>query len=169
MSADLFSVNGETSDYVETAENVPASPIPTPILDVSPDRGLFLRLVNHVAKGESIGIPLYMKLRDSAGNDLPPTTAVFLAVKRNGDELPVRVSEKRGNISFWTSNDITTQRDVDNVDGSKIVLSDGQQARDALNVRDVDDLFLMVDGPTAIDHANSEIYVDSSAVQQGER
>lgn len=167
--ADLFSVEGATSDYVETAENVPASPIPTPILTVTPDRGLVLTIRNRVENGEQVGVPIFMKLRDSNGDPLPPTTSLFLAVKRNGDELPRRVSEKKGNISFYTTNDLTTQRNADNVDSAKFVISNGEEAMPGINIRDVDEFYIIAEGPTAIDHGNSEIYIDSSAVDEGSK
>lgn len=171
---DLFVVEGSSSDYVTQKTNAAGMDIPTPILEVSPDRGLFLRFLNNVPKGDNSGLPIYADLRDSNGDPLPSNTVLVLQATVAGSDDRFIISEKRGNISFYNSNDITTQQDVDNVDGSKIKL----QAPDAASasgevpkhdIRDIDSLYVSVISAAQIDWANSSLYFDSEAVVEGER
>ena len=168
---DLFSVEGNDAEYVDTHANHPTTPGADPIVEISPDRGLFIRLLNKIAKTTEPGIPVYMDLRDSNGDPLPPSTSAYFALKLQGMEEPAKVSQKRGNISFWTSNDITTQRDTDNVDGSLFVLTrpetEGGQTVPQIDVRDIDVLYFNIDGAAAVDWDESEFYIDTNAVQEG--
>lgn len=171
---DLFVVEGNSSEYVEPKQNATGVDIPTPILKVSPDRGLFLRFMNRVAKGSNSGLPIYADLRDSNGDPLPSNTAVVLQATVAGSDDRFIISEKRGNISFYNSNDITTQQDVDNVDGAKIKL----EAPDAAarsgevphhDIRDIDAMYVSVISAAQIDWSKSSLYFDSEAVAEGER
>jgi hypothetical protein len=173
MSNDLFAVKGNTGDYVETYANVPASPGATPAVEISPDRGRFIQLLNKLAKTDSLGVPIYMKLRDSNGDHLPPSTSGYLALKLSGMEEAVRVSAKHGNFSHYLANDITTQRDTDNVDAATWELqepeTEGGDPVKSITVRDIDALYFNIDSPQAIDWSKSEFYVDTDAVQEGGR
>jgi hypothetical protein len=130
-----------------------------------------LRIANKIAKASEMGVPIYMKLLDSNGDHLPPSTSAYFALQLRGMEEPTKVSEKRGNLSFYLSNDITTQRDTDNVDGSLFVLSEpetnGGETVSHLDVRDIDKLFFKIDSDQTIDWSKSEFYVDTNAVQEG--
>lgn len=170
--ADLFIVNGTASDYVTPRTNTTGQA--TPIMEISPDRGLFLRFLNAVAKGSERGMPAYGKFRDSGSAHLPANTSLYWALEVQGMEQPVKVSEKKGNVSFYISNDLTTQRDKDNVDGSKFILTEPETNQNPgpvnhINVRDIDAMYLMCESSTQIDWDTSEVYVDTNAVQQGER
>lgn len=171
MSADLFAVEGSTSDYVTTYDNYPTSPGADEIVEISPDRGLFVRILNAVAKANQPGVPVYMKLRDSSGNPLPANTSAFFSIEVQGMEEPSKVSEKRGNLSFYISNDITTQRDIDNVNGSLFVLTrpetEGGQRVEKIDVRDIDSLYFKIDSAAAIDWDQSEFYIDTAATSEG--
>lgn len=168
---DLFAVNGSTSDDVETFDNYPASPGADTIVSISPDRGLMLRLLNKIKKATQLGLPVYMKLRDSNGDPLPADTSAFFSITVQGMEEPAKVSEKRGNLSFYLANDITTQRDVDNIDGSLFVLttpeSEGAERVSHLDVRDIDDFQFKINASQQIDWSQSEFYIDSDAVREG--
>ncbi|GGL57923.1 hypothetical protein [Halocalculus aciditolerans] len=165
---ELYAQNGVTSEFVETSQN--AAGIKTPILTVSPDRSLWLRFLNHVAKGSTVGLPCYFKLRDSNGDPLPPNTKVAFYVKLAGHSDAYKVSEKIKNISFWNQNDITTQQDVDNIDGSKIKLQHPEMAEatgnaDHVDIRDVDDFLVEIESDAVIDWSQSRFEFDSNGVE----
>jgi len=172
MAEDLFASEGATAEAVTVAQNAPSSPVPTPFLRISPERGQFLRFLNRVARGQEAGIPVYMDLRDADGNPLPTNTSVFFAVEPSGHETTMRVSEALKNISQYNQLSISQQRDSDNVDSAKIELQkpegqpNGGEPADKLDVRDIDTLFLMMDSQAQIDHSQSEIYIDSNAVEK---
>ncbi|MFC7226308.1 hypothetical protein N0B31_02750 [Salinirubellus salinus] len=170
----LFINNGATGEAVEKLTNTPSAPGATPIVKISPSRGLFLRIANQVAKGSNVGVPVYMDLYDSNGDPIPPNSAVFFALEVQGMEQPVKVSAKKSNLSFYVANDITTQRDEDNIDNAKIVLqrpetSATDEPIQAINVRDIDAMYFQLEASAAVDWSQSEWQVDNQAVRQGER
>lgn len=168
---DLFAVNGSTSDNVETFQNYPASPDADTVVRISPDRGMFITILNEIAKTSRPGVPVYMKLRDSTGSQLPPDTEAYFSLKLQGMEEPVKVSKKKGNISFYVSNDLTVQRDVDNVDNAVFRLqkpeNEGGDVVGSITVRDIDSMEFKVDGSAQIDWSQSEWYVDDEAAEEG--
>jgi hypothetical protein len=168
---DLFAVNGNTSEYVETFQNYPNSPSADEVVEITPDRGLFLRIANAVKKTTRPGVPVYMKLRDANGNHLPANTSAWFSLELQGMEEPSKVANKKGNMSFYLSNDLTTQRDVDNVDGAVFELtrpeSEGGDTVSALRVRDIDSMYFKIDSDAQIDWSQSEFYIDSEAVEEG--
>lgn len=170
--ADLFAQNGTTGDFVSTFQNVTGAPGHTPIFEVNPDRGLFIRLANQVASGQEIGVPVYFKLRDTNSNALPASTSAYFTMQVAGQEQAQKVSAKRATIQHWNSNTISEQRDDDNIDAAKFVLqrpetSPTSEPVNALEVRDVDALRLEIDSSAQIDWSNSELYVDSNATTKG--
>jgi hypothetical protein len=169
---DLYAVEGNSADEVETYPNVPASPDPDAVVEISPDRGLFLRIANAIAKASRMGVPVYMKLRDADGNHIPTNTSAYFALEVQGMEEAVKVSEKKGNLSFYSTNDITTQRDTDNVDGALFELqepeTEGGDTISALRVRDIDALYFKIDSAAEVDWNNSEWYIDSEATDERE-
>jgi hypothetical protein len=99
---------------------------------------------------------------------------VFFALEVQGMEQPVKVSAKKSNLSFYVANDITTQRDEDNIDNAKIVLqrpetSATDEPIKAINVRDIDAMYFQLEASAAVDWSQSEWQVDNQAVRQGER
>lgn len=171
---DIYAATGSTSDYVTTATNATGTDRPTPIMQVSPERGTFLRFLNKVARGEEIGMPVYFKLKDSNGNPLPNNTELTFEAKQAGHNDEVTVSVKLKNISFWQNNSITTQRNKDNIDNAKVELqypesAEKSGARPHLDIRDIDDLYVSAVSSAAVDWSQSEFYFDSQAVKQGER
>lgn len=173
MSSDLFAVKGETANYVDTYANVPAAPGASKVLGVDPDRGRFVRLLNNLPKTGTLGIPVYLKLRDSNGDHIPANSSAYLSLKLSGMESAVRISEKKGNLSHYLSNDITTQRDVDNVDAACFELqqpeTEGGDPVRSITVRDIDEAFINVDSSEVIDWTQSEVYIDTDAVKEGGR
>jgi len=172
---DLFIVEGDTSEYVEAMTNAAGvDEVYTPILKVSPSRGLFLRFLNRVNKGDNAGLPIYADLRDSNGDPLPTNANMVIQATVAGSDDRFIISEEKGNISFYNSNDITTQQDVDNVDGAKIPLkppdASAREGRvDYHDIRDIDALYLAVKSAAEIDWSNSRLFFDSEAVKQGDR
>ena len=165
----------DTGEFVEALNNVPGAPDATPIARVSPDRGLKVILENHVEKGEqSLGIPVFARLYDTNGNRISPGSSLYWRITIQGQREGTKMSREKGNISFYYSNDITTQRDEENVDGAKFVLTtpetmDEVKPVDQWEVRDIDDLDLMLDAASTIDWERSELYVMSDAVRQEDR
>lgn len=169
---DLYASEGASSEQITTYPNVPASPGADSVVEISPERGLFLRITNAISKASRMGVPVYAKLRDTNGNHIPTDSASYFALRVQGMEEPVKVSERRGNVSFYSTNDLTTQRDTDNVDGSLYELqepeTEGGEPVKALRVRDIDALFFKVESSAEIDWSQSEFYVDSEATEEHE-
>jgi len=165
--AEIFVSEGETSDVVETRTNTPG--VMTPIAKISPDRGTFLRLLNMVAKGSEQGVPIYMKLRDSNGDLLAVATKLQFEISPAGTDETHKVSKRVDQISVYNSYSIQEQRNVDNVDATKIVLTSPENmgGDPVANIEwaDIQDLFVSVDAPVEVDWSQSELYVDSTAVE----
>jgi len=170
--ADLFAQNGNSASSVNTYQNVPSAPDPTPVFEVDPDRGLFIRIANRVASGQELGVPVYMKLRDSNNNDLPASTSAFWTMTVQGQEQAHKVSAKRATMQHYLSNTITQQRDKDNIDAAKFVLQRPEtgptsEPVNSLQIRDVDTFRLEIDSSATIDWSNSELYIDTNATTKG--
>ena len=170
---DLFASGGETSDLVSTHENVAG--VMTKVLSVKPDRGTFLRILNRVAKGDMQGLPLYMTLLDAGGVALPTNTKVEIRAKLAGMDQAVKISERKSNISFYNTNSLTVQRNEDNVDGAKIVLTSPEVGgngapRQSVDIRDIDEFQICIQSASVIDWAtHSELFVESNAVSVHQR
>jgi|AntRauTorcE11897_2_1112592.scaffolds.fasta_scaffold01126_14 hypothetical protein len=172
--ADIFISNGSASDVVVQHTNAAGIDRATPILEIDPDRGTLLRLLNRVNRGDEIGIPVYMKLFDSNGDPLPTNTLVKFEIERAGDDDHQKVSEEVKQISFWNSNDITTQRDVDNIDNAKVTLEFPEAASQSgpvkyHDVRDVDSFYVSIESAAEVDWSQSEFYFDTAAIEEGSR
>ena len=167
---DLFAVEGNSADEVETYPNVPAAPGADAVVKIKPERGLFIRIANAIAKASRMGVPVYSKLRDTDGNHIPTNTSAYFALEVQGMEEPVKVSEKKGNLSFYATNDITTQRDTDNVDGALFELQEpetqGGEPVSALRVRDIDRLYLSIESSEQIDWEQSQLFIEGSTVNE---
>lgn len=172
--ADIYLSEGSSSDLVVEHTNAAGIDRATPILEIDPDRGTFVRLLNRVDRGEEIGIPVYMKLRDANGDPLPTNTLLKFEIQRAGGEDTHKISAEVKQISFWNQNDIQTQRNVDNVDAAKIVLEYPEAAEQTgaapfHDVRDIDSAFVSIESAAEIDWTQSEFYIDTSAVEEGSR
>jgi len=59
------------------------------ILEVQPEDGTQLIFRNHVERGQqSLGIPIFAELQESAGDDLPLDTRLALQFERPADDNP---------------------------------------------------------------------------------
>ncbi len=169
---ELYAAQGSSVDEVETVQNTPG--VMTPALKIVPDRGTFIRLLNHVSKGTASGLPLYFKLRDSDGNLLPQSTDLELQVQVSGMNGWLNVSERVKNINYWNTNDLSTQRDKDNVDNVKVNLTHPEATgktgvRDEVDIRDIDVGAVAIQSPVAVDWSQSDFYVESNAVEEYSR
>ncbi|MBX0322470.1 hypothetical protein EGH21_05440 [Halomicroarcula sp. F13] len=176
MGVDLFASEGKTADAVTVSQNAPSSPVPTPILEIDPNRGQFLRFFNKVAKGAAQGIPIYLDLRDSNDDPLPVNTTLYFAIKPNGHTTNILVSEVVESIDQYVTLSISEQRNVDNIDAAKLTLqfpeTHPEKAGDPtefVDVRDIDQLFLFCDSQAQVDWSNSSAYIESDAVEQRNR
>lgn len=171
MTEDLFAANGETAPQVETFKNEPSSPRPTPILGISAESGTFLRILNEVAKGDSIGMPVYIDARDSNGDPLPVNTSLRFELSPAGVNGEFVVSEVFKSIDQYRTLSLSEQRNEDNVDSVKFTLLAPESADNTgpvphHDVRDVDTLYLSADSAVQVDHTKSAFYFDTEAVQQ---
>lgn len=147
---------------ITTSQNVTAAADPTEILSVDVDDGLMFQLLQYaVATGSSVGIPLYMNLRDAADNVLPTNSVLDFQVKLNGETQYQSILETRiEGIGFWNRHTLSEQQNKDYIDGAKVKLAGSE-----VNVRDIDSFRVVLDSSTQIDWSNSTLIVDSDAVE----
>lgn len=136
----------------------------TPILVVDPENGTGIQFRNKVPQGSAIGLPIYGDLRDSNGDPLPVDTSIVLTAKQPGDVKRSPVSNSEDNISAYNNNSISEQQDSQKVDAVKHELKGA-----AVNVRDVDEFAVEIETDTAIDWANSSVYIDQNGVREYQR
>ncbi|WP_323192848.1 hypothetical protein [Halostella sp. PRR32] len=159
MSKSLYAALGNSSKYVTTETNVTGQL--TPIATISPEDGLGLIIRNAVQMGAKTGLPIYAELADSNGDDLPLDTRVAIGYKRPTDDTFQVVSDPIDNISTYIKKTIQQQQDNDNIDAVKHAL----RGR-SLEVRDIDEMLILVESSVQVDHSNSELYIEQSAVEQ---
>ena len=140
--------------------NIPGTT--SPILEISPDNGLFYEILNAAARGNKPGVPVYQKLRDSNGDLLPLGTSVRFEFEAPGDDERSKVSEVRDNIQPYNNLSITDQQDEEYIDAVKIPLL-GSMVR----VRDIDTFYVSINSSEEIDWANSQLFIEGSAVNEG--
>jgi len=170
MGEDIFAAKGESADAVTTYQNEPNAPRPSPILEVSPERGTFLRFVNAVIKGSVTGLPIYLKLRDSNGNLLPVNTEIKLELEVAGMDKEMVVSETMKSIDQYRTLDLSEQRDTDNIDSTKFTIQYPDAAPESgpapkVDVRDIDALYITIDSAVKVDWSQSELFIDSDYVE----
>jgi len=134
---------------------------PSPILEIEPDDGLFLRIVNAARRGTAPGVPIYMDLRDSNDDPLPIGTEVRFQFETPSMNDRQTVSQVVDNIQTWKNLTIQEQQDEEYVDATKIELEGA-----ALNVRDIDSFYFSIASDTQIDWTNSAWYMEGSTVDE---
>jgi len=135
-----------------------------PILEISPDSGLFLTIVNMVVRGSGEGIPVYADLRDSNDDQLPIGTSIRFQYEAPGDSDRTTVSDVRDNIQPWNNLSISQQQDEEFVDSVKIPLEGGPGQQ--INVRDIDSFYVTIESSAQIDWSNSQLYIEGNAVTE---
>jgi hypothetical protein len=133
--------------------------VTTPILEVDPDDGTLIGLLDRVSTGDAEGLPIFMDLRDGSDNPLPVDTSFIVRVLRPTDDEPNAVSVKEDNIASWNNLTVAEQRNTKNIDQVKINLKGSR-----INVRDKDTLRFELNGSAQIDWSNSELYVAREGV-----
>lgn len=169
MAESLFAAEGTTSDHVSTETNQTGQF--DSILEISPESdGVGLILQNFVDKGDQrLGFPVYADLRDSNDDPLPTNSRVAFAYQAPTDESWTIVSKPFGNIKTYRTKDIGAQQDRENIDQVKHQLEapPGKRPIDAtLEIRDVDQAFVLLESSTQIDWSNSEFYIAQDAVEE---
>ncbi|MDS0280627.1 hypothetical protein [Haloarcula onubensis] len=171
MGEDIYAAKGNSAEAVTTYQNEPTSPRPSPILEVSPERGTFLRFLNAVIKGTVQGIPLYLKLRDSNGDPLPVNTEIKLELQVAGMDKEMVVSETMKSIDQYQTLSLSEQRNTDNIDSTKFTLQYPDAAPESgpapkVDVRDIDAFYVTIESAVQVDWSQSEAYFDSDYVQK---
>lgn len=166
---EIYADAGVTADGVTTQANDTGHM--TPILTLEPDQGTWIRILNSVSQGVKAGLPLFLDLKDTNGDDLPSNTRLVFRVKRAGMTRAVEVSKELKSIAFWNMKDINTQQDKDQIDNTKLELAypeaSGQQnaARSHVDVRDIDEFQVCIESTTQVDMSKSAVYLGSEAVE----
>lgn len=133
----------------------------TSILTVTPDDGTNLVLRGAVPRGDQVGIPIFAKLKDSAGDDLPQDTTIALRYEDPLMDSPQVVSFPQDHIRPYNSLSIQDQQNEEFIDSVKHELK-GQ----ALVVDDVDVLEVAIESSEQIDWANSQLTFADNAVKE---
>ena len=159
--------NGNASDLVTKKTNVVGQM--TPILHISPDRGNAIRILNMVSRGQSIGVPVYMKLKDSNGDDLPVDTSLQWEFSPSNSDQTYKISRRLSNIAQYNNNSIAEQTDVDRIDTFKQTLTEpefrGSSPVQHFEWTDIEDVYVSIKSSAQIDHSESQFEVEPSAVQ----
>lgn len=167
MAGSIYADSGDESDIVDAVENVPGQM--TPIIEIAPDRGTLVRILNSVARGDEPGVPVFADLRDSNGDPLPTSTSVQFEVSAAGSSERFKVSREFDEISIYNTLTLSEQRNSDNIDATKHVLQQpetlGGEPVPGIEIEDVQDGYISIDSPVAVDWQNSALYVDSTAVK----
>lgn len=160
MGESLYAAQGNSSQYVTTETNTTGQF--DPILEIQPDDGVGLIISNRVDVGQKReGFPIYADLKDSNDDDLPNDSRLALAYEKPTDDNWTVVSIPKSNISTYRKKSISDQQDRDNVDAVKHELKGNQ-----LEIRDIDKAYLLLDSSVAIDHSNTEVYIEADAVDE---
>ncbi|WP_353634604.1 hypothetical protein ABSL23_02295 [Halobacterium sp. NMX12-1] len=168
QSANIFLDEGQTGPGVEAQANDAGHE--SQVLSYKPDRGTAISILNAVAAGSSVGVPVAMKLRDTNGNLIPTNSTVYFAVKRAGQSSFHRISEEVTGLGHWHRTDLTTQLNTDNIDNSKVELqypeASGKTGTPSnVTVRDIDEVAVMLVSQVEIDPAETVIQVDTDATE----
>jgi len=171
---DIYVSNGSTVDEVTTYQNAANVDLkPTPIMEVAPKRGQFLRFFNRNVNG-NVGLPCFFDLNDSNGDDLPTNTLVVFELQVANGEDYHRASVPLKQIAFFNNNSVPTQRDDEKRHNAVIPLkwpeaSDNSGLRDHLDVRDVDSFTVSIISTAQVDWSQSEFYFAREAVKEFSR
>jgi hypothetical protein len=145
----------------EATQVVNATGIQDAILEISPDDGTLITLMNMVDTGSGEGLPIFADLRDSADTQLADSTDIVLTAERPTDDQPTPVSVKEDNIAAYNQLTTSEQRNEENIDSVKHELRG-----DRINIRDRDVLYVEIEAASEIDWSNSELYFYRQGVEQ---
>lgn len=164
----IYVDNDNATDLVEDYRSNTAGQ-ESDVIEVSPPRGTMLRILNDVARGDSIGIPVYAKLRNSDGEHVPSTTKLEWRIEPATGNRDLTVSKRFESVNVYETTSLKDQRKSENVDNVKHVLTTPEtQGGDPVpfhTINDVQTFKLTAVGPEAIDWGQSALYVDSKAIE----
>lgn len=156
MSRNLSNI----SDIATERQNTTG--VMSPILEVQPQDGVTLLIENTVERGQqSRGVPIYAELKDSADNNLPQDTRMAIQFEAPTDDGPKVVSEPLENIRVYRTLSILDQQNEEYIDAIKHVLKGS-----ALQIDDVDTMYVAIKSDTQLDWANSRLEFESDAVTE---
>ncbi len=155
------------SDIATELTNIPGEL--DSVLSFSPEAGRVLQLINNVERTEEVGIPVFMKLKDADGNDLPVDTEVALEFMSPDRERPLVASQVRRNIEDYRILSLTEQRKEEYIAGTLIKLRDHAETDETrtLGAGHLDEIRVSIRSPTEIDWSNSQISIYEAAVREG--
>lgn len=166
----IYNSQGTSPDIVSQDTNTTGKM--DTVLTVQPDRGTFLRILAAVSKGQTVGVPVYAKLRDSGNSNLPVDTQMQFVLEPAGMDATLKVSAKIESINEYHNLSLSEQRNRDNVDQVKIKLQQPETQGgeplapdEYIDFRDVDSFQVQIKSSTQIDWSNSEFYIDSNAIR----
>lgn len=143
------------SQKVDATEETNVTGQRTGIIEWQPKDGLVLEIRNIVAGG----VPVYMKLRDSNGDELPRDTEVTVRFDAPRLDSPSVVSEVITNIGVWNRLTLSEQQ---NEEYERQVTVDLEGR--GLRVTDIETVEIAVDSSVQVDWANSQVEIDRQAV-----
>lgn len=129
----------------------------TAILAFSPIDGMKMD-VSNIVDGQT-GVPVYLNLKDSAGNDLPMDTELTVRWDAPHLDQPQVVAFTLSNIRQYRTLSIKDQQNEDYRDRTRVELKGAE-----LTVEDTEEMQIAIECSDQIDWANSEAYVDENAV-----
>jgi hypothetical protein len=144
------------TDKVEAIEQTNVTGQRTPILSFTPIDGMMLALRGSSSGG--VGIPIYAKLMDSNGDDLPLDTELVLRYDAPHLDQPKVVSHKLSNLRVYRGLSIKEQQNADYRDRTRIELKGSM-----LEVRDIDEVQIAINSSKEIDWSKSRVYIDEQA------
>lgn len=148
------------SDVTETLVNTVG--VLTPILEIVPEDGTSIVLINAVERGEqSAGIPIIADLRDSNDDPLPEDTRVAVEFERPNDDDTTVVSIPFEDIRPYNTLSIQDQQNEEYIDRIKHRLKGP-----ALEIEDVDSAYISIESSEQIDWSNSQLQVAPEAVEE---
>ncbi|ADB62825.1 hypothetical protein Htur_3974 (plasmid) [Haloterrigena turkmenica DSM 5511] len=158
MSLSLYAALGDTLKYVSTETNIPDQL--TPVLSISPKDGVGVLIRNAVSVGDKIGLPIYGKFRDSNGNLLPEHSSRARLPGTDRREHPGRLGSEGHDRELHQEQRL---RPAGRSEGRRRQApAQGQK----LEVRDIDEAHILVDSSEQIDHVQSEIYFEETALAE---
>lgn len=145
-----------------TTERTNTVGVLTPILEIDPEDGTSIVLINAVERGQqSAGIPIIADLRDGANDPLPEDTRVAVEFERPNDDNPTVVSIPFEDIRPYNTLSISDQQNEEYIDRIKHRLKGS-----ALEIEDVDSAYISIESSAQIDWANSQLQVVPEAVEE---
>jgi len=145
-----------------TTERTNTVGVLTPILEIDPEDGTSIVLINAVERGQqSAGIPIIADLRDGNDDPLPEDTQMAVEFERPNDDDATVVSIPFEDIRPYNTLSISDQQNEEYIDRVKHRLK-----APGLEIEDVDSAYISIKSSAQIDWANSQLQVVPEAVEE---